>query len=83
MTSLQLLKCDACEKSVPTTEVRGWYSVVELVGTTSEYRKRVAKAMQRGYSDALGGDFCSLKCLGQWAANAERLQGLEETEGED
>lgn len=78
MTEMNLLKCDGCERTVKNTEAFGWFAIQQIVPTRAEYERLVEEANERGYSDAISGDFCSLGCVESWARNAATLKAMEQ-----
>ena len=67
MTTVHLGKCDGCDKTVSLAEVRGWLTVSTVVTTMAELANQ---------EPAYHGDFCSLKCLSEWATNANTLEEM-------
>lgn len=78
MTDMLLVKCDGCERTMPKKDSGGWYEVSVSVTSQSQLDDIQERVALTGTSGLLSGDFCSLRCLAEWALNAQVTQAMEE-----
>jgi hypothetical protein len=74
---IEQLECDNCHERVDAGQVYNWSRVFTVVGS-EEQMVDLAERMERGEKPLNGGDFCTLRCLGEWAFAQELLRDLEE-----
>lgn len=84
------ITCDACGKEEPLDGFRGkWLQVQSMVSTSGELmelmdRMGVSRSGDGPVSEedmkkvVDAGDFCSMRCLGNWASSTEALRSLDE-----
>lgn len=73
MTLLKHYECENCQKRVLMELLSGWLNIRALVGSKEEF-ERLVEVDER---DLPVGDFCSLRCLGEWALAQDALRGLD------
>jgi hypothetical protein len=73
---VERLECDNCHVQVGPEEVRNWLRVFTVVGT-EEAMMEMANRVEAGERPFDTGDFCTLRCLGEWAFAQELLRDLE------
>ena len=76
MTNLHQTVCDACEKHAAVGQTDGWFSVKSIIASQAVYESVLTQAMA-GTDPLLHGDFCSLKCVANWAMSAAVLAEME------
>ena len=77
MTKHHSVECNNCHERADIEEVDGWLSLVTMVGNQEALMRRVESEVEPDW-----GDFCSLRCLGEWAFAQELLRGLDEPGGD-
>lgn len=78
MTTLHLIKCDACERQAPTDDADDWFVVKQIIATQKRYVELNKQVEDRGQSELMFAELCSLRCLASWATNAEITKGMED-----
>lgn len=73
---IEKLECDNCHVQVMPDDVGGWLRVFTVVGS-DEQMQDIAERIERGEKPINQGDFCTLRCLGEWAFAQELLRDLE------
>lgn len=73
MGKLQRLECDNCHTTEDVNNVDGWLAVQTVVGNVEALERRMEDGVVADY-----GDFCTLRCLGEWAFAQELLRDLSE-----
>jgi hypothetical protein len=73
---IELLECDNCHERATPAEVSGWLRVFTVVGN-DEAMEMLEQRLLAGEKPIDNGDFCGLRCLGEWAFAQELLRDLE------
>ena len=73
MSKHHAVECDNCHAREDIEKIDGWLSVATLVGNQEAMQARMERDDEPDY-----GDFCSLRCLGEWAFAQELLRSLDE-----
>jgi hypothetical protein len=76
MTKHHTVECNNCHTTEELDSVDGWLSTVTMVGNQEALMRRMEEDVEPDY-----GDFCSLRCLGEWAFAQELLRSLDEEGG--
>ena len=74
---IEKLECDNCHTVEDADAITGWVKAMTIVGDPEGYA-RLTEAILRGEEPLNTGDFCSLRCLGEWAFAQELLRDLSE-----
>ena len=87
MAKEQVVRCDACSatKLVGEDSEHHWLYLQTLISSAEEYA-RVAESVQAGVpleNVIDGGDFCSLKCVANWASARFEMRQLGEATDEE
>lgn len=73
---IEMLECDNCHTQATPDDVTGWLRVFMVVGN-EERMAELAQRIENGEKPIDQGDFCSLRCNGEWAFAQELLRDLE------
>ena len=80
MSKQNVVKCDGCGKTKQTHESTGspWLSV-STAASPLEYQSVMERLQQGAEAESLidHGDFCSLRCLGEWALARDLLRSTD------
>jgi len=85
MATEQYMVCDKCTRKELTSVPTVWLHVTPVITAPAaaafealhpDIEERLAFI-----KDSDGGDFCSLRCLGEWALGRDLLKGLEVDSG--
>lgn len=80
MATISLIRCDACgaEREVGKSG-SPWYEVKPALTAQEDVRRLEAKVLAgEAFKDIADfGDFCSLRCLANWASAHHELRALE------
>lgn len=74
---VEKLECDNCRTQVDASKVAGWLRVFTVVGSEDAMQEYVQR-IEAGEKPADSGDFCTLRCLGEWAFAQELLRSMDE-----
>lgn len=75
MSEIRRAKCDGCAKEVEYSELDGWFSVKTIIATQAVFDDALER--QIAGINTPHGDFCSYKCVAEWASNGDILEVLE------
>lgn len=79
MSEKHELICDACDKHVDIYQADGWMQVRTYIASF-DFAQTVRSARDDERDDGTNhGDFCSLRCLSEWANTNDVLRGLNDS----
>lgn len=77
-----LIRCDACRREDPLPEAKGWIAVRALF-TSEEAAVEIQERYETQGAYAVdSGEFCSPRCVANWASARAAMQEMDEEFGE-